>query len=342
MKKILITGCSGFIGYHTTLKFLKKNFKVIGIDNLNNYYDVKLKKDRLKSINNLGYKLSKNFKFIKSDLNNFKKIEEIFEKFKFDYVINLAAQAGVRYSLINPRSYLNTNINGFFNILDCSKRYKVKHLVYASTSSVYGANENFPLKETKIADHPIQFYAATKKSNEIMAHSYSSIYNLPTTGLRFFTVYGPWGRPDMALYIFTKKILQGKKIPLFNYGNHSRSFTYIDDIVDGVYKSTIKIPKKNNKWSSKNPDPSSSNCPFRIYNIGNNKSESLVKYLRVLEKNIGKIAKIKNLKIQKGDIIKTSADLKKINKEINFRPSTSIEVGIKKFVEWYKKYHRIK
>ena len=242
---------------------------------------------------------------------------------------------------MNPRSYLHTNLVGFFNILDCSNRYKIKHLVYASTSSVYGANESFPLKETKIADHPIQFYAATKKSNEIMAHSYSSIYNLPTTGLRFFTVYGPWGRPDMALYIFTKNIIEDKKVPLFNGGNHSRSFTYIDDIVDGVYKSTIKIPKKNNKWSSKNPDPSSSNCPFRIYNIGNNKTESLTKYLKILEKNIGKKAKIKNLKIQKGDIVKTSADLKKINKEINFKPKTSIEVVIKNFVVWFKKYHKV-
>ena len=335
--KILVTGCAGFIGFHTCLKFIDKGYQIIGIDNLNNYYDQKLKKKRLKILKKKNF-----FLFSKVDISDSNQVEKIFKQFKITFVINLAAQAGVRYSLINPRSYLNTNIIGFFNILNFSKKYKIKHLVYASTSSVYGSNENFPLKETKMADHPIQFYAATKKSNEIMAHSYSSIYNLPTTGLRFFTVYGPWGRPDMALYIFTKRIIQGKKVPLFNHGKHSRSFTYIDDIVEGIYQSTIKIPKKNNNWSPKNPDPSSSNCPFRIFNIGNNKSESLIKYLKVLEKNIGKKAKIKNLKIQKGDIIKTSADLKKINKEINFKPKTSIEVGIKNFVKWFKNYHKIK
>ena len=341
MKKVLITGCAGFIGFHASLKFLKYRFKVIGIDNLNDYYDVKLKKNRLKILNKNSLN-KRNFKFHRLDISDHKKLEKIFRKYKFDYVVNLAAQAGVRYSLINPRSYLNTNLVGFFNILDCSRRYKVKHLVYASTSSVYGSNENFPLKENKIADHPIQFYAATKRSNELMAHSYSSIYNLPTTGLRFFTVYGPWGRPDMALFIFSKNIIQGKKIPLFNYGNHSRSFTYIDDIVDGVFKSTIKIPKKNNLWSSKKPDPSSSNCPFRVLNIGNNKTESLKKYLKILEKTIGKKAKIQNMKIQKGDIVKTSADLRKIKNEIGFFPDTNIETGIKKFVKWYREYHNIK
>ncbi len=339
--KVLITGCAGFIGFHTSLKFLNNGFRVVGIDNLNNYYDVKLKKERLNRLNK-KFSKKKKFKFQKLDISDHIKLNKLFKKYKFDFVVNLAAQAGVRYSLINPRSYLNTNLVGFFNILDNSKRYKIKHLVYASTSSVYGANENFPLKENKIADHPIQFYAATKRSNEIMAHSYSSIHNLPTTGLRFFTVYGPWGRPDMALYIFTKNIFKGNKIPLFNHGNHSRSFTYVDDIVDGVYKSTIKIVKKNKNWSNKKPDPSSSNCPFRVLNIGNNKSESLIKYLRVLEKNIGKKAKIKNLEKQLGDIIKTSADLKKIKKEINFKPKTNIETGIKKFVEWFKDYHKIR
>ena len=339
--KVLITGCAGFIGFHTSLKFIKKGYHVVGVDNINDYYDVKLKKKRLNILKKLNIK-KKYFSFEKIDISNSSKVEKVFKKYNIKFVVNLAAQAGVRYSLINPRSYLNTNLVGFFNILDCSKRYKIKHLVYASTSSVYGANENFPLRENKIADHPIQFYAATKRSNELMAHSYSSIHKLPTTGLRFFTVYGPWGRPDMALYIFTKKIIQGKKIPLFNHGNHSRSFTYVDDIVDGVFKSTIKIPKKNNLWSSKNPDPSSSNCPFRIFNIGNNKTESLKKYLKVLEKNIGKKAKIKNLVIQRGDIVKTSADLKKISKEIGFYPKTNIETGIKKFMNWYREYHKIK
>jgi UDP-glucuronate 4-epimerase len=339
--KVLITGCAGFIGFHTSLKFIKKGYHVVGVDNINDYYDVKLKKKRLNILKKLNIK-KKYFSFEKIDISNSSKIEKVFKKYNIKFVVNLAAQAGVRYSLINPRSYLNTNLVGFFNILDCSKRYKIKHLVYASTSSVYGANENFPLRENKIADHPIQFYAATKRSNELMAHSYSSIHNLPTTGLRFFTVYGPWGRPDMALYIFTKNIIQGKKIPLFNHGNHSRSFTYVDDIIDGVLKSTIKIPKKNKLWSSKNPDPSSGNCPFRILNIGNNKTESLKKYLRVLEQNIGKKAKIKNLGIQRGDIVKTSADLSKISKEIGFYPKTNIETGIKKFVNWYKEYHKIK
>ena len=339
--KVLITGCAGFIGFHTSLKFIKKGYHVIGIDNLNNYYDIKLKKKRLDILKKQNVK-KKCFDFEKLDISNSFNIEKVFKKNNIKFVVNLAAQAGVRYSLINPRSYLDTNLVGFFNILDCSNRFKIKHLVYASTSSVYGANENFPLKENKIADHPIQFYAATKRSNEIMAHSYSSIYNLPTTGLRFFTVYGPWGRPDMALFIFTKKIIQGKKIPLFNHGNHSRSFTYVDDIVDGIFKSTVKIPKKDKLWSSKNPDPSSSNCPFRIYNIGNNKTESLKKYLKVIEKILGKKAKIKNLAIQKGDIVKTSADLKKISKEIGFYPKTSIETGIKKFTNWYKEYHKIK
>jgi UDP-glucuronate 4-epimerase len=336
--KILITGCAGFIGYHASTKFLDKGHEVIGVDNLNNYYDVALKKNRLKELK----KYKKNFSFIKVDICNDKKINLIFKKNKFDIVVHLAAQAGVRYSITNPRSYLNTNITGFFNILECSKKYKIKHLSYASTSSVYGANKNFPLSEKNIADHPIQFYAATKRSNEIMAHSYSSLYKLPTTGFRFFTVYGPWGRPDMALFIFTKNIIEGKKIPLFNNGNHARSFTYVKDIVEGVYNSVMEIPKKNKKWSALKPDPSSSNCPFRILNIGNNKSESLKKYLKLIEKNIGKKAKINNLIIQPGDIVKTYADLTKIKNEVGFTPKTSIEKGIKEFIDWYKFYYNAK
>lgn len=337
--RILVTGCAGFIGYHTTLLLLKKNYNVIGIDNLNNYYDPKLKKDRLKEIIKYSIQLKRKFNFIKLDICSYKNLDKVFKKYNFDYVIHLAAQAGVRYSIKNPKAYLDTNINGFFNILELSKKIKVKHLVYASTSSVYGANENFPLSEKKIADHPIQFYAATKRSNEIMAHSYSSLYNLPTTGLRFFTVYGPWGRPDMALYIFTKNILKGEKIELFNFGNHMRSFTYIDDITSGIYKSMIKIPKKNKKWNKKNPDPSSSNCPYRIFNLGNNKSENLKKYLNFIEIYVGKKAKIVNKKIQQGDIIKTDACLIKVKNEINFIPKISIKKGIKKFIEWYQSYN---
>jgi UDP-glucuronate 4-epimerase len=337
--KILITGCAGFIGYHTTLIALKKNNFVVGIDNINNYYSQRLKKDRLKSIFSYSKKNKKNFRFLKIDICSFSKLEKTFKKFKFDYVIHLAAQAGVRYSIQNPRAYLNTNIGGFFNILELSRKYKIKHLVYASTSSVYGANENFPLSEKKIADHPIQFYAATKRSNEIMAHSYSSLYNLPSTGLRFFTVYGPWGRPDMALYIFTKNIINKTEIELFNYGNHMRSFTYIDDITNGIYRSMISIPKVNKKWNNKNPDPSTSNCPYRILNLGNNKTESLKKYLKYIEIYTGKRSRIKNKKIQLGDIVKTQASLIKAKKEINFTPKVSIKEGIKKFIEWYKLYN---
>jgi|MDTB01.3.fsa_nt_gb UDP-glucuronate 4-epimerase len=339
---ILVTGCAGFIGFHTCLLLIKKGYNVIGIDNLNSYYSVKLKKDRLKEIYKISKIKKKQFIFLKKDICSYGALKNVFSKYKFKYVINLAAQAGVRFSISNPKEYLKTNINGFFNILDLSKKFKIKHLVYASTSSVYGANENFPLSEKNIADHPIQFYAATKRSNEIMAHSYSSLYNLPCTGLRFFTVYGPWGRPDMALYLFTKNIIQNKKVPLFNKGNHQRSFTYIDDIVAGIYKSLKNIPKRNKKWSSKRPDPSYSYSPYRILNIGNNKSESLKKYLFYIEKNLNKKAKIKNLKIQQGDIVKTEADLKKIIKEIGYRPNTSIEEGVKRFIRWYKTYHKIK
>ena len=336
MKKILVTGAAGFIGFSVCNRLLELGVEVCGVDNLNNYYDPKLKKSRLEILTN------QKMPFSKIDITNNEKINELFHNFKPTIVINLAAQAGVRYSLENPHAYINSNIVGFLNILECCRKHSIGHLIYASSSSVYGLNKTFPFSEDHNVDHPVSLYAASKKSNEAMAHSYSHIFGLPTTGLRFFTVYGPWGRPDMALYIFTKNIIQGKKIPLFNHGNHSRSFTYVDDIIDGVFKSTIKIPKKNKLWSSKNPDPSSGNCPFRILNIGNNKTESLKKYLRVLEQNIGKKAKIKNLGIQRGDIVKTSADLSKISKEIGFYPKTNIETGIKKFVNWYKEYHKIK
>ena len=281
---ILITGAAGFIGFHLSEIFMKKNFKVIGIDNLNSYYDVNLKKNRLKIL-----KKNKNFKFYQLDISNEKKIDDLFKKHKFKYVINLAAQAGVRYSLINPQSYLKSNLIGFFNLINAAKNNNVKHFLYASTSSVYGLSDKKSFKEKDIADHPIQFYAATKRANEIIAHSYSHLYNLPTTGLRFFTVYGPWGRPDMALFKFTKNILEKKKIDVYNYGNHKRDFTYIDDIVNAIYLSASKLPKKS---KAKNDPSVSTTAPYQILNIGGGKKVSLMRFIKEIEKNLNMKSKI--------------------------------------------------
>ncbi len=335
MKKILITGAAGFIGFHVTLNLLKSGKKVVGIDNLNNYYDTNLKYSRLKIL-----KKFKNFSFNKIDLLEEKKLEDIFKKNKIQKVINLAAQAGVRYSLINPRSYINSNIVGFFNLLDLSKKHKIKHFVYASTSSVYGALKKMPFKEKYSTDHPIQLYAATKKSNEVIAHAYSYIYNLPTTGLRFFTVYGPWGRPDMALFKFTKNILSNKKIEIFNYGNHSRDFTYIDDIVQGIIKSLKKIPKNNRNFDFKNPNLAESSAPFEIYNIGNGKKVKLMKYIGEIEKYLKIKSKKKYVQIQQGDIKDTHANLSKINIKLGYKSTTSIKKGIKNFLDWYLDYYK--
>ncbi len=321
-KVFLITGSAGFIGFHLSLKLLKNGFKVIGLDNLNNYYSVKLKKDR----NNILKKYN-NFKFNKIDITNFKKLEKIFIKYKIDCVINLAAQAGVRYSLINPQSYINNNILGFFNILEMSKRKKIKKLIYASTSSVYGVQKKFPLKESFNTDNPIQLYAATKKSNELMATSYSHLYGMNTIGLRFFTVYGPWGRPDMAHFKFTENILRGKSIDVFNKGKHLRDFTYVDDIVNGIYKMIIS--KKKNLGS-------------KIYNIGNGEKISLIKYIQLIEKNLKKKSKKRFLSLQKGDVIKTHSDTRLLKKDYNYLPKTSVDYGVKKFVEWYISYFKFK
>ena len=333
--KILLTGCAGFIGYHLAKKYLDKNFTVIGIDNLNNYYSKKLKKDRLKNL--YRHKNKKKFTFKKASIENYKNIKTIFNKYKPSIVVNLAAQAGVRHSLKNPHDYVKSNLVGFANILILSKEFKIKHFIYASTSSVYGNSNNKILKETDAVDHPIQFYASTKRSNELMAHAYSSLYKIPTTGLRFFTVYGPWGRPDMALFLFTKNILKKKPIQIFNFGNHDRDFTYIDDIVDGVFNVSIKKFKKQNKKN----DPSESVCPFRILNIGNNKPIPLMKYIQTLEREL----KIKSYKtyrtLQKGDIKKTNASIYKIKKLYNYLPKTNIEKGIKSFVNWYKNYYNV-
>lgn len=336
MVDFLITGTAGFIGFSLTAKLLKLNKKIVGIDNQNNYYDPKLKNNRLSIIKNY-----KNYHHNRFDISNLKKLELVFKKYKPKVVINLAAQAGVRYSIKNPHSYIKSNIVGFSNILECCKLNKVKHLIYASSSSVYGANTKTPFSIHDNTNHPLSVYAASKKSNELMAHTYSSLFNLPTTGLRFFTVYGPWGRPDMALFKFTKSIINNEPINIFNNGNHIRDFTYIDDIVDGIIKVTKSIAKPNKKWNSKTPDPGTSSCPWRIYNIGNNNPVNLMKYINVLEKILGKKAKKNFLPLQKGDVENTYSDVSGLVKNFNYKPSTSINEGIKKFVNWYKDYYNL-
>ena len=320
--KVLITGAAGFIGYHLAKKLLIKNIKVIGIDNINDYYDVKLKNNRIKEL-----KKDNKFFFYKLDLCNYKKLNNLVKKNKIKYIIHLAAQAGVRFSIEKPNIYFKSNLEGFFNILEVSRHNKIKHLIFASTSSVYGDSKNFPSTESNNTDRPLSFYAATKKSNEVMAHSYSYIYNLPCTGVRFFTVYGPFGRPDMALFKFTQNIIYNKSIELYNKGNHFRDFTYIDDIVDGIF-SLIK--KQSNK-----------SIPYEIFNIGNGSPKKLIEYLRNIEKNLNKKTKIKKLPLQKGDIIKTHSSINKLKKHTGYRSKTNIEEGISKFVEWYKDYYQI-
>ncbi|MDA9742498.1 NAD-dependent epimerase/dehydratase family protein [Pelagibacteraceae bacterium] len=319
---ILVTGAAGFIGFHLIKKILNKNKKVFGIDNINNYYDTNLKKDR---INNL--KKNKNFYFYKVDLSNYKKLNDIIKKNKINIIIHLAAQAGVRYSIKNPRTYFKSNLEGFFNILEISRDNKIKHLIYASTSSVYGDSKKFPLNENDRTDEPLSFYAATKKSNEVMAHSYSYIYKLPCTGVRFFTVYGPFGRPDMALFKFTKNIINNHPIELYNSGNHLRDFTYVDDIVDGIYSLINKQSKKT--------------IPYQIFNIGNGTPKKLLDYLKYIEKNLKKISKTKRLPLQVGDIVKTHSNINKLKKYTGYKPKTNIKIGIQKFIEWYKDYYRI-
>ena len=337
--KILITGAAGFIGYHTVKKILYKNsnLKVVGIDSMNNYYSSKLKADRIKD---LKKRFKKKFIFEKVNICNKKKIIKLFKKNNFHTVINLAAQAGVRYSLTNPEAYFDTNLKGFFNILEVSKTFKVKHLISASTSSVYGANKVSRFNAKMPVGHPIQFYAATKRSNEIIGHAYSHIYKLPITFLRFFTVYGPWGRPDMALFLFVKNISANKPINVFNFGKHSRDFTYVDDIVSGIFKVINKIPKINKKWDSKKLDQSSSLAPFKILNLGSGKRISLMKYINVIEKQLGKKATIKYFKMQTGDIQDSLSDIKETKKYINFKPKIGIEKGIRNFINWYKNYYK--
>jgi len=332
---ILVTGCAGFIGFHTVNNLFIKN-SVIGIDCFNDYYDVNLKKSRIKELQK--NKFSKNFKFYKSDLTNLKSLTLIFKKHKITKIIHLAAQAGVRHSLKKPKDYVDNNIIATFNLLELSKIFKIRHFVFASTSSVYGNQIKMPFEENTAASHPIQFYAATKRSCELMCHSYSHLYKIPTTILRFFTVYGPWGRPDMALFDFTNKILNNKKINVFNYGKHLRDFTYVEDVVKGVVKILKKLPKPTKIRSVKN-DPSVSDAPFKIYNIGGGKPVKLMEYINEIEKNLGLKAKINYMKLQKGDIKATFCSTKKLEKAINYIPKTSIKIGIKNFIIWFKKYH---
>ncbi len=336
-KTYLVTGAAGFIGFHLSKRLLDEGCTVFGVDNLNDYYDVNLKESRLEIINKYD-----KFKFFKVDLQDKGALEQIFKENKVDIVINLAAQAGVRYSITNPDVYIQSNIVGFLNVLEVCRYNKVEHLLYASSSSVYGMNEVMPFSVHHNVDHPISLYAATKKSNELMAHTYSHLYNLPTTGLRFFTVYGPWGRPDMALFLFTDAIINDKPIKVFNHGNMKRDFTYIDDIVEGVVRLLNNPPKQNENWDKIEADPGTSSAPYKVYNIGNNKPVELMDYIETIEKYLGKEAKKEYLPLQDGDVPVTYADVDDLMKDVGFKPDTSIDEGIGKFVEWYVKYYKNK
>jgi UDP-glucuronate 4-epimerase len=333
--KILLTGAAGFIGMHTSLKLLKRGDQVIGLDNLNSYYDVNLKESRLAKLKKFD-----NFSFVKIDVQDKTSLNEIFRNEKPEKVIHLAAQAGVRYSLTNPDAYIESNVVGFLNILESCRHFEIEHLTYASSSSVYGGNTKLPFSEHSNVDHPVSLYAATKKSNELMAHSYSHLYNLPTTGLRFFTVYGPWGRPDMALFLFTKAIMDNKPIKVFNKGEMTRDFTYIDDIVEGVVRINDKTATVNEDFNSDYPDPASSNAPYRVFNIGNNSPVKLMDYINALEYELGKSCNKELLPMQMGDVLNTYSDTEELQKWVQFQPSTSIETGVKSFVDWYKDFYK--
>jgi len=332
--KVLVTGAAGFIGSALSIRLLERGDKVVGIDNHNDYYDPVLKESRLER-----HKDHENYTHIRIDIENGQAILELFKDHQFDGVVNLAAQAGVRYSIENPLAYINTNIVGFSYILEGCRYNNVKHLVYASSSSVYGSNTKMPFSIHDNVDHPLSLYAASKKANELMAHSYSHLYSLPTTGLRFFTVYGPWGRPDMALFKFTKAILSGEKIQVFNYGKHTRDFTYIDDIVEGVIRTLDKPAQPNPNWSGDNPDPGSSMAPWRVYNIGNNSPIKLMDYIEALEAVIGIKANKELLPLQPGDVPDTYADVDDFVEEFDYKPSMKVEIGVKNFVSWYKNYY---
>jgi len=330
----MVTGTAGFIGNHLAINLLERGDEVIGIDNLNDYYDVNLKLARLDRI-----KDHPNFTDVRADISDRERMEALFKEHQPQRVVNLAAQAGVRYSIENPHAYIESNILGFLNILEGCRHNNVEHLVYASSSSVYGANESMPFSVHDNVDHPLSLYAASKKSNELMAHTYSNLYNLPTTGLRFFTVYGPWGRPDMALFLFTKAIQEGKPIQVFNYGKHRRDFTYIDDIVEGIIRTLDHVAQPNPDWSGKNPDPGTSKAPWRVYNIGNQSPVELMDYIETLEKFLGKKAEKVLLPLQPGDVPDTYADVEALVQDVGYKPNTTIEQGIEKFAAWYNSYY---
>lgn len=333
--KVLVTGTAGFIGNELAIRLLERGDEVIGVDNVNDYYDIRLKEARLERI-----KHHPGFTEIRSGIHDRAVMEEVFAKYKPQRVVNLAAQAGVRYSLQNPHAYVDSNLLGFINILEGCRHHEVEHLVYASSSSVYGANTKMPFSVQDNVDHPVSLYAASKKTNELMAHSYSHLYDLPTTGLRFFTVYGPWGRPDMAYFSFTKAILEGRPIDVFNHGKMKRDFTYIDDIVEGVMRTLDRVPAGNPQWSGDAPDSGSSRAPYRLYNIGNNNPVELMHLIGELERNLGKVAEKNFLPMQAGDVQATYADVDDLIRDVGFKPETSIEVGIENFVRWYQAFYQ--
>lgn len=334
LKNILVTGAAGFIGFHLSKRLIKDGYHVYGLDNLNDYYDVQIKHDRLKQLNQ-----SDRFQFFKTNLADQDDLNRIFSAHPIDAVVNLAAQAGVRYSLINPQAYVDSNLVGFVNILECCRHHKIKHLVFASSSSVYGANTKMPFSVHHNVDHPVSLYAASKKSNELMAHTYSHLFDLPCTGLRFFTVYGPWGRPDMALFLFTKAIIDGKPIKVFNHGKMQRDFTYIDDIVEGVVRAMERIPQSNPSWRGDAPDPGTSYKPYKIYNIGNNSPVQLSEFILEIENALGRKAEKKYVDMQPGDVPATYADVDDLIQDVGFKPATPLSEGIHKFIAWYKSYY---
>jgi len=336
VSKILVTGAAGFIGSHLSIRLLERGDEVVGLDNLNDYYEISLKEARLARFSD-----HENFRLVKMDLSDRDGMDALFADEKFDKVVNLAAQAGVRYSLENPHAYIDSNIVGFTNVLEGCRHNQVEHLVYASSSSVYGANETMPFSVHDNVDHPLSLYAASKKANELMAHTYSHLYGLPTTGLRFFTVYGPWGRPDMALFLFTKAILEGRPIDVFNHGKMRRDFTYVDDIVEGLLRVLDHTAEGNAKWTGMQPDPASSKAPWRVYNIGNSSPVELMDYIKAIEEALGMEAKKNFLPMQAGDVPATSADVQALMDDVGFKPDTAVEDGVARFVDWYRSYYRV-